>query len=63
MHSIVSWHTLLKTYNHYLCATIFFPQIIEIKGDAVLIKQERVGENKYGTLFKGERICTQDQSE
>ena len=43
-------------------ATVLFSQIIEIKGDAVLIKQERVGEDKYGALFKGERICIQDQS-
>ena len=35
--------------------------MIEVKGDAVLIKQERVGENEYGAIFKGEKIDTQPE--
>ena len=33
-------------------------QMVEVS-DAILIKQERLGENDYGILFKGERIGTQ----
>ena len=32
-------------------------QMVEVS-DAILIKQERLGENDYGILFKGERIGT-----
>ena len=35
--------------------------MIEIKGDAVLIKQEGLGDNEYGAIFKGERISTQSK--
>ena len=35
--------------------------MIEIKGDAVLIKQEGLGDNEYGAIFKGEMISTQSK--
>ena len=31
-------------------------QTIEITADFVLIKKERFGRNKYGEIFKGERV-------
>lgn len=34
----------------------FVPQTIEVTADSVLIKKERLGENKYGDIFKGERV-------
>ena len=61
--SYVAMTTVLYWSHTNTVHVLQFSQIIEIKGDAVLIKQERVGENKYGAIFKGERICTQDQSE
>lgn len=31
-------------------------QTIEVTADFVLIKKERLGRNKYGDIFKGERV-------
>jgi hypothetical protein len=31
-------------------------QTIEVTADFVLIKKERFGRNKYGEIFKGERV-------
>ena len=31
-------------------------QSVEFTADSVLIKKERLGEGKYGEIFKGERV-------
>ena len=37
---------------HYM----YLSQTIEVTADFVLIKKERLGRNKYGEMFKGERV-------
>ena len=34
----------------------YLSQTIEVTADFVLIKKERLGRNKYGEMFKGERV-------
>ena len=34
----------------------YVSQTIEVSADSVLIKKERLGRNKYGEIFKGERV-------
>ena len=34
----------------------YLSQMIEVTADFVLIKKERLGRNKYGEMFKGERV-------
>ena len=36
-------------------------QMIKVTEDTVLIKQERLGANEHGAIFKGEKICTQSE--
>lgn len=45
-----------STINEDSDSSVLSSQTIEVTADSVLIKKERLGSNKHGEIFKGERV-------
>ena len=45
-----------STLNEEVDSVAASAQTIEVTADSVLIKKEKLAENKHGSIFKGERV-------